>query len=94
MLKAGPAVPLPEPPGQGGDRPGQRPRRKHRGVFLPENDFNTCYDATLICLCGKVLAGGEGGGGGKVEELKNVGLQLCRSCLKRVGIITFKIHFL
>ena len=36
---------------KGGGRPGQGPRPEHRGVFLLGNDFNTCYDATLICLC-------------------------------------------
>ena len=49
---AGPADPPAEPPCRGGGgRPGQGPRPEHRGVFfLLVNDFNTCYDATLICL--------------------------------------------
>ena len=61
--------PPPEPPGRGEPRPGQGPRPEHRSVFLRGNDFNTCYDATLICLCACVQKGADGG-----EGLKNVGL--------------------
>ena len=61
-------------------------RPERCGVFLLANDFNTCYDATLICLCAcvcrKVLTRGKGGGGGGGRGLKKVGLRLRRSCLK------------
>ena len=42
----------PRPPSRGGGRPGQGPHPEHRGVFLLRNNFNTSYDAALICLCG------------------------------------------
>ena len=46
----------------GGARPGQGPRPEHRGVFfLLGNDFNTCYDATLTCLCARVWKGADDG---------------------------------
>ena len=71
--------PPPEPPGREG-KPGQEYRPEHRGVFfLLGNNFNICYDATLqhkfVCVrvCRKMLTG---------RGVKNVGLQLRRSCLK------------
>ena len=67
----------PRNPRRGGARPGQEPRPEHRGDFLLENDFNACYNATLICLYSCVWKSADGGGG-----LKNVGLQLRRSRLK------------
>ena len=54
----------PNPLGRRGPRPAQRPYPEHRSVFvLLGNDFNTCYDTTLICLCvcKEVLTGGGGG---------------------------------
>ena len=48
ILRAGRTAP--RTPRPGGSKPGQGPRPEHRGVFLLENDFNTCCDATLICL--------------------------------------------
>ena len=52
-----------EPPGrwEGQARSGAPPWL--RGLFLLENDFNACYDATLICLCAQ--KGADGGGGGE-----------------------------
>ena len=53
----------PNGPGGEGGRSGQGPRNERRGVFLLGKDFNTCYDAALIC-CVRVCTRGGGGGGG------------------------------
>ena len=53
-----------KPPGRGGGSSGlvRGPDPNTAAFFLLGKDFNTCYDAALVCLCAcvcrKVLTGG------------------------------------